>query len=73
MKTCNECKYADWNRTTSGRLHPSGDGFCTYKLTPQIPNAFSIIKVGGGISRRRTYNIRCPYWAKDEAKKDAQP
>lgn len=26
MKNCINCKYAEWSRTESGRLHPSGDG-----------------------------------------------
>jgi hypothetical protein len=38
MKNCTDCKYADWQRTATGRLHPSGDGKCTYKVEiPQLP------------------------------------
>jgi len=28
---CLDCKFADWNRTANGRLHPSGDGRCSWK------------------------------------------
>ena len=31
MKNCTDCKYADWQRTAAGKLHPSGDGECTYE------------------------------------------
>lgn len=27
---CDGCKYAEWQLTKNGRLHPSGDGKCTY-------------------------------------------
>ena len=41
MKTCKGCKYAEWVRTANGRLHPSGDGKCTFKLplSPLVPGA----------------------------------
>ena len=31
MKNCNGCRYAEWEKTKAGRLHPSGDEKCTYK------------------------------------------
>lgn len=27
MKNCTDCKHAEWKRTASGKLHPSGAGF----------------------------------------------
>ena len=29
---CLTCKFAEWKRTASGRLHPSGDGKCTWTM-----------------------------------------
>ena len=69
MKTCNGCKYADWQRTAAGRLHPSGDGKCTYEYkVPRLPLAFYYIggtpaPCGGHISRRRKFKEHCPYWS----------
>lgn len=31
MADCKDCKFASWQRTTTGRLHPSGDGRCTWQ------------------------------------------
>jgi transcriptional regulator NrdR family protein len=31
MKNCTECVHANWLRTKSGRLHPSGEGKCGTK------------------------------------------
>jgi len=28
---CLNCKYAAWDKTDSGRLHPSGGGLCVYE------------------------------------------
>lgn len=27
---CESCRFADWQRTTNGRRHPSGNGKCTF-------------------------------------------
>ena len=55
MKNCTECKYAEWVRTKSGRLHQSGDGACQYKWSaPELPAAMywsgdkAPIPFGGG-------------------------
>lgn len=65
--TCVGCIYAEWGRTTSGRLHPSGNGRCLYfKRNPRdqrIPAAFywsSLIPPmpsGGWINRRAKYGV----------------
>jgi hypothetical protein len=34
---CANCKFAEWDKTASGRLHPSGGGLC--KWTVSIPFA----------------------------------
>ena len=31
MRICLDCKFANWNRTSNGRLHPSGEGRCSWK------------------------------------------
>lgn len=56
---CLSCRLADWKRTASGRLHPSGDGRCRWKM-PEItlPKAFYYSSsgvprpYGGHISRK---------------------
>lgn len=71
MKTCMECKYAEWDKTKKGRLHPSGDGHCkyTYKV-PRLPMSMYWIgkrpptPSGGSISRREQLRGRCPYYEK---------
>jgi len=60
--TCVGCIYAEWERTKSGRLHPSGDGLCRYfkehQLDYRIPAAFfwpclpTLVPHGGRINRR---------------------
>jgi hypothetical protein len=73
MKTCVGCKYAKWDRTKSGRLHPSGLGECLYEFKlPKIPvciksNAFStVIKLS--INRRRSNDDHCAYYLRDQTK-----
>lgn len=52
--TCLNCTYAKWKRTTSGRLHPSQQGQCTYPVKIVIPKAYyftgSLAPSGGYIS-----------------------
>jgi hypothetical protein len=65
---CDGCKYADWHRTSNGRLHPDRQGRCTYKI-PEIiiPAAFHWMwddrpprPSGGGIERGATLRRDCP-------------
>ncbi len=38
MKDCTHCKHANWERTKTGALHPSGAGMCTYEVKiPPLP------------------------------------
>ncbi|MDY6857327.1 MAG: hypothetical protein SWO11_22015 [Thermodesulfobacteriota bacterium] len=69
MKKCNDCKFAEWNRTKTGRLHPSGDGQCKYPYkVPQLPGAFYWIgrfgpkPYGGFINRRKELKEHCAYY-----------
>ena len=67
MKNCTECVHANWRRTKTGALHPSGDGECGKEIKiPQLPQAFFFTIqpfIGGGsINRRRELKDHCPYW-----------
>jgi hypothetical protein len=67
MKNCTECAHANWQRTKSGSLHPSGEGRCGKKIElPQLPKAFYWFSepylCGGCINRRNELNEHCPYW-----------
>ena len=38
MKNCTDCKWALWDTTATGRLHPAGGGFCKYPYkVPALP------------------------------------
>lgn len=65
---CQGCIFADWEKTDSGRLHPSGDGRCrfVYELPP-LPGSMywttmssSPKPSGGRINRREPLNRECP-------------
>ena len=68
MTTCLGCRYADWKRTKSGRLHSSGDGRCSFEIViPVLPLAFYWVgsppkPTCGFIDRRRTYDNHCAYY-----------
>lgn len=39
---CDTCMYADWKRTSNGRLHPDKTGRCGFVWNPPpLPYAFS--------------------------------
>lgn len=74
MKSCNGCKYADWQRTANGRLHPNGEGVCTaIVVLPRLPVAMywpgkhDPKPYGGTISRRLEHETHCPYFVRDQA------
>lgn len=68
MKNCTDCKWAKWQRTKAGKLHPSGQGECTKNFIPPVlPAAFfwsSFINApcGGLINRRQDHDDHCPYY-----------
>lgn len=75
MKTCNGCKWAEWQKTASGKLHPSGEGRCTFVIKmPVLPMAFYYAgetnkrevprPYGGEINRRRELRDHCPCFQK---------
>jgi hypothetical protein len=75
MLSCLGCQYAEWQKTKTGKLHPSGDGKCKfeYKL-PQLPAAFYFIGIsypspcGGYINRKKQNKNHCPYWQAEQEK-----
>jgi hypothetical protein len=68
---CTTCRFASWDKTASGRLHPSGDGRCTWEVPSiNLPIAFYFVgsvdrhnipqPSGGSINRKRLKP--CPAW-----------
>lgn len=40
FNNCTYCRYAEWKKTKVGRLHPGGDGRCTWQIVhPRLPLA----------------------------------
>jgi hypothetical protein len=78
--TCVGCFYAEWSRTTGGRLHPTGEGMCRYfKFHPldlKLPEAFFWLSesgprpLGGQINRRASDGLSLPCSFKS---KEAKP
>ena len=68
MKNCTNCKYAEWQKTAAGKLHPSGDGHCRYPYkVPELPSAFYWVgraptPAGGTINRHQDLNDHCVYF-----------
>ena len=68
---CNGCLYAEWKRTSNGRLHPDKMGRCTYldkhplDLEKKIPGAFRIFSSlsfsGGYIERGSELARKCAF------------
>ena len=68
---CTGCIYAEWKRTSNGRLHPDKSGRCTYldkhplDLEKKIPGAFNIITkpcIGSGyIERGEELGRKCAF------------
>lgn len=73
MKSCLNCKYAEWKRTQAGKLHPSGDGRCKYPWEmPPLPASMywsgaTPSPNGRHISRRRKFIKHCVYFTRDGA------
>ena len=76
MKNCTYCAHADWQKTSSGRLHPSGDGNCKYPYkVPELPKSMywiggSPTPHGGRINRKEELKDHCKYFTRaqiDEA------
>lgn len=59
MKSCNGCQHAQWDRTTTGRLHPSGDGACTYKVKPIVVPACWPVHQRPFVQDNQMFRINC--------------
>ena len=69
MKDCTNCKFADWERTSAGKLHPSGNGQCKYQwVLPALPASMYWIgsgpslPSGGYINRKKELKENCVYF-----------
>ena len=70
MMTCDKCKYALWQRTSAGRLHPNKQGTCEYKYKiPPLPQSRYFLggrtpeSYGGQIERGSKLKEHCVYYA----------
>lgn len=70
---CDDCKFAEWKRTASGRLHPDKSGRCGAVIPKLLPKAFYWFGggpcIGGGHISRCDPAAECAYWEKSEAQK----
>ena len=68
--TCDKCKFANWKRTSNGRLHPDGTGRCTYAARHAVPASTPswgmnldhdrmMVVQGGHISRGHDWSGPC--------------
>jgi hypothetical protein len=74
MKSCDQCKYAEWAKTSNGRLHPNKQGRCKFlerkPLDLRLPNAFywpwmtAPSPNGGAIERGQIYKDDCVFGAR---------
>lgn len=69
MLHCDGCKYAKWEKTASGRLHPNKKGRCMYPVkTPILPITMYWMHepspYGGWIVRGETLKDHCPCYTK---------
>lgn len=73
MKNCTDCIHAEWKRTGSGRLHPSGYGRCTKEVKLPLLAACmfwsgvhcEVPRLSRGlINRREELKEDCVYWAR---------
>lgn len=67
MKICDKCKFAEWDTTANGRLHPKRGGRCKKEVKIVLPQAFyttggGINVYGGFIERGRELKDHCVYW-----------
>lgn len=65
-ESCLDCKFSVWLRTAGGRLHPSGDGRCTWSMPViRLPKAKYFLNnpapIGGHIDRRKPH-LDCDAW-----------
>lgn len=71
MKTCKGCTHADWDKTVAGKLHPSGEGRCTYEYKRRVlPQAYywlcETAFSGGEINRHTEFDDHCIYFERGD-------
>jgi hypothetical protein len=72
--SCDHCRYADWERTKSGNLHPDGSGRCAFVwVAPELPKSFYWISggqtpAGGFIERGDNKTDGCAYYGRRTGK-----
>jgi len=70
MKNCTDCIHAEWDRTKTGRLSPTGDGRCRFDYKPRpLPASMYWISgpsmpLGGHINRKEEFKHHCMYFAR---------
>lgn len=77
MKNCTGCKWASWDRTAAGRLHPSGEGYCMFpvkQIPPPLPASMHWFgapwRVAGGlINRRQELPEHCKFFQREDARR----
>lgn len=68
---CDDCKFAEWRKTSAGRLHPDKSGRCgrlkAFPLDLRLPAAFYFLSEpvpsGGYIERGRELEKKCAFKA----------
>ena len=66
---CTNCKFAIWQKTAAGKLHPSGSGRCGYPYkAPPLPVSMywvggHTVPCGGWINRRDGWSEDCVYFS----------
>lgn len=65
MRSCIGCVHANWTKTANGRLHPSGEGRCTYPYrVPELPASMYWLTQSvpcGGVINRKDREADCVY------------
>jgi hypothetical protein len=68
-RSCDTCRFAEWQKTANGRLHPGKQGKCTWQAPVYpIPKAVSYGWQGGGkppVEHHGRYISRDKYMHKD--------
>jgi hypothetical protein len=73
MRNCKGCKFANWDKTKTGKLSPTGDGKCTYEVKlPVLPASMYWSSAphiyGGHIERHGEMKEHCAYYTREENK-----
>lgn len=58
QSTCIGCRYARWERTKAGRLHPDGTGTCEWRPAA-VPVVGRVVCMSMVINRHTTYLYPC--------------